>query len=227
MKFKSFAILILFQIAISHQLNAQQYLPYFTVVHLSKNQNKISWNNPNKNCIQLSVQRSTDSINNFRTILSAQSPQLAENGFIDKKAPEDVQLYYRIFYTLKGGEYFFSKTVSPVELKDNIAANKKPSKPSNKKNKANKKAEKSSKVLKSSYLRMDKKGNLLLHLSKADQLNYSITFFSAEKNKLFSIDPIPETELVIEKGNFLKEGWFEYELKEKGKLIERKRFYIQ
>ncbi len=227
MKVNIIAILILFQIAISQQLKAQQYLPYFSVIHLSKNQNKISWNNPHKNCIQLSVQRSTDSLNNFRTILSAQSPQLEENGFIDKNAPEDVQLYYRIFYTLKGGAYFFSKTVSPIDKKDNTALKKMPSKPSNKKNKAHKKSEESSKILKSSFLRMDKKGNLLLLIPKADQFNYSITFYSTEKNKLLSIDPIPEKELLIEKGNFLKEGWFEYELKEAGKIVERKRFYIQ
>ncbi|MEI6265106.1 MAG: hypothetical protein WCP74_08365 [Sphingobacteriia bacterium] len=227
MKFESFAILFLFQIAVSQQLKAQQYLPYFSVIHLSKSQNKISWNNPNKNCIQLSVQRSTDSLNNFRTILSAQSPQLAENGFIDKKALEGVQLYYRIFYTLKGGAYFFSKTVSPVEVKDNIAEKKTPSKSSNKNNKANKKSEETNKLLKSSFLKMDKKGNLILHIPKTEQFNYSITFYSAEKNKFLSIDPIPETDLLIEKGNFLKEGWFEYELKEAGKIIERKRFYIQ
>lgn len=227
MKLAIFVILILFQIGVSQQLTAQQYLPYFSVIHLGKGNNKISWNNPHKNCNQLSVQRSTDSINNFRTILSAQSPQLAENGFIDKKAPDEGQLYYRIFYTLKGGAYFFSKTVSPINEKDNTAFKKTPSKPINKKNNTNKKSEEISKILKSSFLRIDTKGNLLLLIPKATQINYSITFYSAEKNKLLSIDPIPETELLIEKGNFLKAGWFEYELKEAGNLLERKRFYIQ
>ncbi len=229
MKLVIFVISTLFLITVRQELIAQQYLPHFSVIHLSKSNNKISWNNPHKNCIQLSVQRSTDSTSNFRTILSAQSPQLAENGFIDKKAPDEGQLYYRIFYTLKGGAYFFSKTVSPVDEKDNTAFKKTPSKPlnKNKKNITYKKSEESSKILKSSFLRIDKKGNLLLLLPKADQFNYSITFYSSEKNRLLSIDPIPETELLIEKGNFLKEGWFEYELKEEGKLLERKRFYIQ
>ena len=229
MKLSIFFILLLFQIGVGYELIAQQNLPQFSVIHLSKGNNKISWNNPHKNCIQLAVQRSTDSLINFKTILSAQSPQLEENGFIDNKAPEEGRLYYRIFYTLKGGAFYFTKTLSPIEEKDKKAYKKMTAEKKIKKktNNKNKKTEAPNKTLKSSFLRIDNKGNLLLLTPKASQLKYSIIFYSIEKNKLFSIDLIPETALLIEKGNFLKEGWFEYELIEAGKSIERKKFFIQ
>ncbi len=58
------------------------------------------------------MQKSFDSLKFFRTIFSPLSPGLPENGFIDNK-PGGSPVYYRIFYVLQDGLYFFSKSKQP------------------------------------------------------------------------------------------------------------------
>ncbi|MCE3282140.1 MAG: hypothetical protein K0Q66_877 [Chitinophagaceae bacterium] len=87
---------------------AQDTLPKFTVKDLGKNRIQVSWINPFETVVQLNVQRSFDSLRNFRTIFSPQSPSLPQNGFVDTKAPAGVKMYYRIYYVFSGGTYFFT-----------------------------------------------------------------------------------------------------------------------
>ncbi len=96
--------------------HAQNVLPDFTVRELTKGKIQISWNNPYKNCIQLAIQRSSDSSKNFRTIFSSQSPELATNGYVDSKLLPVAVTYYRIFFVLQGGEYYFTKAI-PITTK--------------------------------------------------------------------------------------------------------------
>lgn len=92
--------------------NAQEFLPAITVKELTQTKVQVSWNNPHPNCIQLAIQRSTDSVSNFRTIFSSVSPELPSNGYVDNKPLRGIKTYYRIFYVLEGGTYYFSKTGS-------------------------------------------------------------------------------------------------------------------
>ncbi len=87
-------------------------LPDFSVKELTKGKIQISWNNPYRNCIQLAIQRSADSSKNFRTIFSSLSPELATSGFVDNKPMPAIKSYYRIFYVLEGGAYFFTKSIA-------------------------------------------------------------------------------------------------------------------
>ena len=74
----------------------------------------IGWINPfGQDCIQLNVQRSYDSTKGFRTIFSAVSPELPQNGFIDAKA-NGSKLYYRIFFMLNTNMYYFTKSKSSL-----------------------------------------------------------------------------------------------------------------
>ncbi len=114
---KHWNLLIVFWCLGILHLSAQRALPGFTVEELSKGKISISWINPYPSCNQLAIQRSTDSIN-FRTIFSAQSPELPRNGYIDNKVPIAPKVYYRIFYVLAGGSYFFT------EIKSGTAPNK-------------------------------------------------------------------------------------------------------
>lgn len=91
---------------------AQSMLPDFSVRELTKGKIQISWNNPYRNCIQLAIQRSSDSSKNFRTIFSAQSPELVSNGFVDNRPLLGIVSYYRIFFTLDGGNYYFTKSIA-------------------------------------------------------------------------------------------------------------------
>lgn len=218
-----FTPLILFLIPIclfQKKVEAQKYLPNFSVVEITKGNNKVSWNNPFKTCTQLAVQRSTDSVNNFRTILSAHSPELTENGFIDKKAPVNSKVYYRIFYTLKGGDYYFSKVVSASIVNEQTKL------PSKKKKKS--RLKKYSKEKKSSnYLSIGTNGNIYINLPKAKQLKYKLVIFDTDNSTLFTIEKITEVELILEKNNFLHTGWFKYELYEEGRLLQKNRFQIE
>lgn len=95
-------------------VRAQGLLPDFSVKELTKGKIQISWNNPYRNCVQLAIQRSLDSSKNFRTIFSSQSPELASNGYVDNRPIPGVKNYYRIFYSMDNGTYFFTRAI-PVE----------------------------------------------------------------------------------------------------------------
>jgi hypothetical protein len=93
---------------------AQDTLPNFTIRDLGKSRIQISWINPFESVVQINVQRSFDSLKGYKTIFSPQSPQLLQNGFVDTKVPPGgIRMYYRIFYVLAGGSYFFSPIKRP------------------------------------------------------------------------------------------------------------------
>ncbi|MFZ2784239.1 MAG: hypothetical protein WAZ36_07555 [Sediminibacterium sp.] len=205
----------------------------FSVIELSAGLHKISWNNPYRQAVQLAVQRSTDSLQNFRTILSAKNPELEENGFTDHTAPHSGNVFYRIFVTMEGGGFFFTpvvkaqkaaavvpkavpKPAAPVVKKDSILPpkivvpenpflNKKPSK----------------------FVYTDARGYLVIALPKAAINRYKLIIYDTNGSILFTIEHIRETELIVEKVNFLHSGWFNFELLENGLLLEQNRFYIQ
>ena len=90
-------------------VKAQNPLPDFSVEDMGSNRIRISWVNPyNEGCIQLNVQRSYDSLKNYTTLFSTTSPELPENGFVDNSYYGG-RVYYRIFYVLGGGSYYFTK----------------------------------------------------------------------------------------------------------------------
>ncbi|MCY7423240.1 MAG: hypothetical protein LH478_16025 [Chitinophagaceae bacterium] len=97
---------LLFVIALSTPVFSQDTLPKFTVAEKGKKV-IVSWINPYESCIQLNVQRSYDSLKYFRTVYSANSPGLPQNGFSETK-PAYSKTFYRIFYVLEGGAYFFT-----------------------------------------------------------------------------------------------------------------------
>lgn len=101
---------------ITARLFSQDTLPKFTLIERG-NRVTISWVNPYKNLVQLNVQRSFDSLRNFSTIYSATSPELPQNGYTDTK-PASNRYFYRIFYVLDGGSYFFSRAKRSVGIND-------------------------------------------------------------------------------------------------------------
>lgn len=110
MKPVSSVIILLLGLLTAGLANAQNPLPDLSVKELTRGKIQVSWYSPDRNCIQLAVQRSADSSKNFRTIFSALSPELVNNGFLDNK-PLIGKSYYRIFYVIEGGAYFFTRAV--------------------------------------------------------------------------------------------------------------------
>ena len=120
-KIIGFVLIIVFS---SYLAQSQDTLPKFSARLLNKNMVQISWNNNFKNLAQLTVQRSLDSTTHFKSIFSSESPQLPQNGFIDKKAPVGFKVYYRIFYVFEGGAYFFTKSKQALKfIDDTISSN--------------------------------------------------------------------------------------------------------
>jgi hypothetical protein len=338
---KHWNLLILFFCCGIIHLSAQRALPGFTVQDLGKGKVSISWINPYPTCNQLAIQRSTDSIN-FRTIFSAQSPELPRNGYVDNKVPAAPKVYYRIFYVLAGGNYFFTaikraadtstdsdnkeddissrinistesvtgnglnkdsaakettermvrlykrgsflyqlntqayknfrdsiiqftqdslSLIKPGEInwkpfipkpkeyvsvfvkdtlliqveypfykrfKDSIAANTKDTLT----NITAFRAELSRFIPKfawkpSIYVYTNTNGYLNISLPAQDFQLYRIVFFDAEGKELFRVNKIKEAELILDKANFKRSGWYDFELYKHNDLVEKNKFFLQ
>ncbi len=105
--------LILFSIFILPYAKAQDTLPGFTASLKSSGKVLISWRNGYPSVNQISIQRSTDSLRNFTTLLTVPDPQIPENGFVDSK-PGSPKMYYRIFILFPNSKYMFTKSRRPV-----------------------------------------------------------------------------------------------------------------
>jgi len=329
-------LLIFLLILIANQLYSQRALPGFTVKDLGKGKVSISWINPYPSCNQLAVQRSTDSIN-FRTIFSAQSPELPSNGFIDQKLPVAPRIYYRIFYVLKGGNYFFTDIKSPGQessenivnneiddvnaridipktdvKKDSIVATEKyiqifkrgepvfqlsATAYRNFRDSLIRLTQDSLSVIKpgeinwkpfipkpkeyvsvfvkdtllvqielpfykrfkdsvtntskdtiyqittfraelhrfipkqvwkpSTYIYTNTSGYLNISLPEKDFQLYRIVFFDADGKELYRVNKLKEHELIMDKANFKKSGWYDFELYKNNELIEKNKFFLQ
>jgi len=93
-------------------VSAQDTLPKFTVKNLGNKRIVVSWKNNYEVVKQISIQRSPDSLKNFKTIMSVTDPTAKENGFADTKAPTDRQ-FYRLFIVLDKGGFLFSEAKKP------------------------------------------------------------------------------------------------------------------
>jgi hypothetical protein len=106
-------ILLLFSI-FCLAASGQDTLPAFSLINKGNNRIIISWTNPYGESIhQLSIQRSTDSLRNFKSILTLPDPTVPQNGFVDAKVP-DGHMFYRLYILRDSGRYVFSKSKRPV-----------------------------------------------------------------------------------------------------------------
>ena len=94
-------------------LHAQDTLPGFSVVNKGNNRIVISWYNKYIQTRQISIQRSTDSLNNFKSILTVPDPMNRQNGYMDTKAP-DGKVFYRLYILIEGSNFVFTKPKRPV-----------------------------------------------------------------------------------------------------------------
>lgn len=287
------------------QLAAQDTLPRFNASTRDGKKILIGWANNYKVVTQISIQRSADSLRNFRTILTVPDPTAIQNGFVDAKAPSGNQ-FYRLFIVLDSGKYEFSPSKRPKwDTSRIVAASDKAPLPPNKRviisdtmnvreaeslrNKLNnlrndsasapvvpkpvpekffivKRKDsivmelsekrfknfrdsmvtktKDTMVFKSAdtilikpfvpkevfkpsiYIFTEKDGNVTLALPDAASKHYSVKFFDDKMNPVFDISRVKESPLTLDKVNFLRSGWYRFELYEDGKLKEKNKFFI-
>lgn len=218
-------ILFFFLLSLSGQVFAQDTLPKFSVRHVGNNRVIVGWVNNFPVVKQISIQRSHDSLKNFKTILSVTDPNAITNGFADRTAPND-HMYYRLFVNLDKGEYFFTESKQPIldtsralnpvvqQIKDTISIINK--------NALTKKPE----FVPSFYVYTKKDGYIFINLPDAAKKKYRIKFFEDDGNFLFEIKTIKDPALTLDKANFLHSGWFKFELYEDDKLLEKNKFYL-
>lgn len=196
---------------------AQKPLPDLSVDSLGKGKTRISWVNPyGEGLIQISVQSSYDSIKDFRTFFSSPSPQLPQNGYVDAR-PHTGKIYYRVFYAFAGGSYAFSVSkpvgYGPVKQTDEpdatIAATG-----TNPYNSA------------SRYVIVNSDGFAEIKLPDAAEKKYRVIFFDDQNNKLFTLNKITDTDLKLDKTNFMRAGYFYFEIYNGEKLVERNKIYL-
>lgn len=115
---------------ISAALYAQPALPDFNIIKGPKQQTVISWKNNFGSRLQvLNIQRSTDSVRGFRTIYSVSNMALEANAYTDNK-PAPGADYYRLYYMLAGGSYYFTKAkkIATGFVPDNLLSQLSPGK---------------------------------------------------------------------------------------------------
>lgn len=221
----------------------QDTLPKFTVKNLGNDREGnpaivISWVNKFDTLSQISIQTSHDSLKNYRTLITLADPNAKLNGFADKKAPND-HMYYRLFVVKGNGDYFFTavkkpyldtaKVVTPVEtvvakkpeIKEKIPSDQK----EQKEQKETKEPPKPV-FVPSFYVYTNKDGYVYINLPDAEKQKYHIKFFEEDNTFLFEIRNVKQTGLTLDKTNFLHAGWFNFELYNDDKLVEKSKFYL-
>jgi hypothetical protein len=206
-------------IGLNTTTSAQDTLPNFAVKDVGNNRIIIGWVNNFQNVKQISIQRSFDSVKNYKTILSVADPKAVQNGFADTRAPND-HMWYRLFYLLEAGKFYFTAAKKPVIDTTKTAA-------------IEIQSEKIIPVIKkpegfvpSFYVYTNKDGYVFINLPDADQKKYSIKFFEENNTFLFELKPVKETALTLDKANFYRAGWYLFELYNDEKLVERHKFYL-
>jgi hypothetical protein len=221
-----FYLFITIFVLASAKIFAQDTLPKFTVTNAGATRNIVGWVNNYGLVKQISVQRSFDSLANFKTILTVPDPNSRQNGFADTKAPND-KVFYRLFVVMGQGQFFFTASKRPFidsfrltknglidRTRDSVSIGIKPGVP------------RRNDFIPSFYVYTNKDGYLFINLPDAEKKKYHIKFYEEDDSFLFELKNIKEPALTLDKANFLHAGWFKFELFNDEKLVEKNKFYL-
>lgn len=212
---------------------SQDTLPLISVTKIGSKV-LVSWVNNFSQVTTINIQRSYDSVKNFRTIGSVLNVKAINNGFVDAQeftTPE----YYRVFISFEGGNYMFSKVHRPVadssksaEETMEVSENHDTREPDNTKEIKNAPPSVPPRkfFVPSKYVYTGKENNVIISLPDAAQKKYSIKFFEEDGTPLFEIKKIGEPYLTLDKVNFIHSGLFNFELFADGELMEKHKLYI-
>lgn len=225
-------ILPIFLLVIGLSASAQQdTLPKFNAVKKLNGEIILGWTSTFKNVSQINIQRSKDSLRNFSTIHTLPNPNVRSYSYVDKTAKNDSG-YYRVFILFEGSNYVFtpSRKLVPDTTSAPTAVIKNPvTKPV-----PQKETEKEEKPyvapkpvwVPSVYIFTGDDGNPVIRIPDAVSKKYSVRFLKENGAQLFVIPKITDTYLTLDKVNFMKSGWYHFELFEDGKLKEKNKFLI-
>lgn len=234
---KSILLLLLAMFSLYCKLAAQDTLPKFSVKNAGNNRIIISWKNNYQVVKQISIQRSFDSLKNYKTILTVPDPKNKQNGYVDTKGASD-NMFYRLFIMLDGSMYIFSSAQRPTIDSSQMTEGKKvadpfslevnkPAKDIDSVMKGNGDSKRQNVFVPSIYVYTARDGNIHLNLPDVSTKKYSVKFYDENDNFLFEIKSVKDESLIIDKSNFYHAGWFKFELFDDEKLKEKHKFYIQ
>jgi hypothetical protein len=209
----------------------QDTLPKFKAVKHLNGEISLSWISTFKNVSQINIQRSKDSLRNFSTIHTLPNPNVRSYSYVDKTAKNDSG-YYRVFILFEGSNYVF--TPSRKLVIDTTSASAVVKEPNGKPVQQQKETEKEERShttpkpvwVPSLYVFTGDDGNPVIRLPDALSKKYSIKFMKEDGTQLFLIPKVTDTYLTLDKVNFMKSGWYHFELLEDGKLKEKNKFLI-
>ena len=205
--------------------HSQDTLPKFSVTSLGNDpagnfRVAIGWYNNYDSLKQISIQTSHDSLKNYHTIISLTDPNAKFNGYADNKAPND-HMFYRLFIVRGNGQYFF--TVPKKPSFDSSKSGLLTESPVYKKIETN---GKKPDFVPSFYVYTNKDGSVFINLPDAEKQKYHIKFYEEDESFLFELKNIKQSGLTLDKANFMHAGWFNFELYNDEKLVERHKFYL-
>jgi hypothetical protein len=215
-----FLVIILFLLFCLQKTSfAQDTLPKISVTQLGKNV-LVSWNNPYYNATNIMIQRSGDSLKNFKTIGSVLNVAPGVNGFTDTKEFIPSDQYYRVFVSFEGGSYVFSKSQRPgldtLKVLPPVETHIIKEAPNKDKNV----------FVPSKHVFTGKDNNVIISLPDLTKNKYTIKFYDDDGTFLFELKKIPESYLTLDKSNFRHAGLFIFEIYNDKIIIERHKFYI-
>lgn len=208
---------------------AQQILPGIAVKNLS-GKIIVSWKNEYKVPLStINIQRSYDSLKNYTTIGSVLNPQNNENGYADANPPYN-KMYYRLFIAFEGGSYIISQPERPTKdtSADNSSVGRYPWQLDPNVDPRIQVPPVGAPVINfpSKWVFTAKDNNVIIHLPQAETKKYRAIFFNELDQTVFELTNLKEEYLIIEKVNFIKSGWYRFELFDDGKLVEKNKFFI-
>lgn len=219
---------------------AQDTLPKFSVKNVGNNRIVIGWVNRFETVKQISIQRSFDSLKNFKSIHTLADPAIPENGYVDTKAPND-HMFYRLYIQLDKGVYLFSDPKKPIL--DTAVTTRRTNNMSRPDNPGfitpviptdtltngpaiSNNRPKAEIWVPSKFVYTYKDGYIRISLPDEAAKKYTIKFFTSEDEPLFELKEIKERSFKIDKTNFYRSGWFKFELYEDGELKEKNKFFL-
>lgn len=200
----------------------QEMLPDFSVYKIGGNRVVVSWLHNYNDVKQLSVQRSYDKNNYFKTIGTMPDPAIKQNGFADVQAPTD-SMYYRIFVMFEGGRFFTTKVKRPSVDSLGLAG-------AYSSGSSNANLQLSTNFLPagfspSRYIFTSPDRYVRVELP-FDNKKYDIKFFSESNQPLFELKNVKERRFKLDRSYFYTSGYINFELFADGALVEKYKLFM-
>jgi hypothetical protein len=236
---------LLLIVFVCNYAHAQDTLPNFLAQKMKDGHAYINWYNDYGIVKQITVQRGLDSLKGFASVGSVPNAMTKNGSFVDKKTKGN-HYYYRLFVQLPEGQYFYTKSKRVLPYLTNVVITK----PQKKDSLTNDTAKvvnlptpptnvdvlqipkdtiviiRPKPFVASDYVFTDKKNNIIITLPDAEKKNYSIIFYDENDKQILSIPKIKESNLILEKYNFMRSGWYYYKIMEGTKVFEEHKFLI-